>query len=157
MLGSVSVPVQNEDLSGRAAADAVDALQHASRAWLTYLVKQAHASKLGLIEYLVLGRACDEGGVTARDAARAFDLSTSTMTGISDRLEKDKLVRRHAHPTDRRVLVLRATRRGRGVITRSTGPLLADLGQIASGLDSGERELLIRTFQQISERTRANL
>jgi DNA-binding MarR family transcriptional regulator len=121
MLGSVSVPVQNEDLSGRAAADAVDALQHASRAWLTYLVKQAHASKLGLIEYLVLGRACDEGGVTARDAARAFDLSTSTMTGISDRLEKDKLVRRHAHPTDRRVLVLRATRRGRGVITRSTG------------------------------------
>jgi DNA-binding MarR family transcriptional regulator len=119
---------------------------------VTYLVRQAHVSRLGLIEYLILGRACDENGVTARDAARAFDLSTSTMTGISDRLEKDKLVRRHAHPTDRRILVLRATRRGRGVIERTTTPLLADLGQLVSALDPEQREMLMQTMQQISKR-----
>jgi DNA-binding MarR family transcriptional regulator len=148
----VKVPAPKEDLSARSAADFVDALRHANRALLSYLVKQAHVGKLGLIEYLVLIRACDENGVTARDAARAFDLGTSTMTGISDRLEKDKLVRRHAHPTDRRVLVLKATRRGQEVVARTVGPLLADLGQLASGLDPEQREMLTRTFQQISER-----
>jgi DNA-binding MarR family transcriptional regulator len=119
---------------------------------LSYLVKQAHVSKLGLIEYLVLARACDENGVTARDAARAFDLNTSTMTGISDRLEKDKLVRRHAHPTDRRVLVLKATRRGRGVVARTSGPLIDDLADLASSLDPEHREVVTRTIRQISER-----
>jgi DNA-binding MarR family transcriptional regulator len=148
----VNVPAQNEELSAVAAAGFVDALRQANRALLSYLVKQAHLSKLGLIEYLILSRACDENGVTARDAGRAFDLNTSTMTGISDRLEKDKLVRRHAHPTDRRILVLKATRRGRGVVDRTAGSLLADLGQLASALDPDQREMLTRTVQQISER-----
>jgi DNA-binding MarR family transcriptional regulator len=147
----VSVPAEEEDLSARAAADFVDALRQACRAWLAFLLKQARISKLGLIEYLILCRACDDDGVKARDAARAFDLSTSTMSGISDRLEKGKLVRRHAHPTDRRVLVLKATRRGQGVITRTTGPL-ADLGELASALGPEQRELLVGSFQRISNR-----
>ena len=145
----MSVPAQKDDLSAVAAAEFVDAVRQATRASLTYLVKRAHASKLGLIEYLILSRACDEDGVTARDATRAFDLSTSTMTGISDRLEKDKLVRRHAHPTDRRVLVLRATRRGQAVITRTAGPLLADLGELATALEPEQRAVLMTIFQQI--------
>ena len=148
----MNAPVQKEDLTAPLEAEFVDGLREASRALLTYLVRQAHVSRLGLIEYLILGRACDENGVTARDAARAFDLSTSTMTGISDRLERDKLVRRHAHPTDRRILVLRATRRGRGVIKRTTAPLLADLGRLVSALDPEQREMLTRATQQISER-----
>jgi DNA-binding MarR family transcriptional regulator len=148
----VTVPIHEEDLSALAPADLLDALRQAHRAWLTYLIRQAHVSKLGLIEYLILCRACDEDGITARDAARAFDLSTSTMTGISDRLEKDKLVRRRAHPTDRRVLVLKATRRGQGVVTRTSGPLLADLGHVSAALDPKQRELLVRTLEQLSER-----
>jgi DNA-binding MarR family transcriptional regulator len=74
------------------------------------------------------------------------------MTGISDRLEKDKLVRRHAHPTDRRVLVLKATRRGRGVVARTSGPLIDDLADLASSLDPEHREVVTRTIRQISER-----
>lgn len=148
----VKVPVQRDDHVEPAVAEFLDELRRASRALLSYLVKQAHLSNLGLIEYLVLARACDENGVTARDAARAFDLSTSTMTGISDRLEKDKLVRRHAHPTDRRVLVLKATRRGQAVLARSSGALLGDLADLVSALDPERREMLTMTARQISER-----
>lgn len=148
----MNAPVRKEDLSAPADAEFVEALRQANRALVSYLVCQAHVSGLGLIEYLILGRACDEEGVTARDAARAFDLSTSTMTGISDRLEKDKLVRRHSHPTDRRILVLKATRRGRGVIERTTAPLLADLSLQYVTLDPMVREVLIRALRQISGR-----
>lgn len=152
MFGTVKAPVENEAVSELAAAEFVDALRDVHRAVLSYVAKQAHASKLGLIEYLILVRACDQDGVTARDAARAFDLSTSTMTGISDRLERDKLVRRHPHPTDRRVLVLKATRRGQGVVARTTGPLLAELDELASALDAGQLTLLTGLLREITER-----
>lgn len=140
------------EAAASAAGEFAEALRDASRALVTYLVRQAHASDLGLVEYLILARASDRGGVTARDAARAFDLSTSTMTGISDRLEKDELVRRAAHPTDRRVLVLKATRRGREIIERTTVPLLADLGLLAAVLAPEQRASLTRSMQQISAR-----
>lgn len=153
----MKTPAQKEDLAEPAVADFTDTLRRTHRALLSYLVKQAHLSKLGLIEYLVLGRACEENGVTARDAARAFDLSTSTMTGISDRLEKDRLVRRHAHPTDRRVLVLKATRRGQGLVARTSGPLLGDLEELASALDPDQREILTRTLRQITDRIEQDL
>jgi DNA-binding MarR family transcriptional regulator len=151
------VKAQRVDLAEVVAADLVEALRDTSRVLVSYLVKQAHVRKLGLIEYLVLIRACDEDGVTARDAGRAFDLNTSTMTGISDRLENEKLVRRRSHPTDRRLLVLKATRRGQEVVNRTIGPLLGDLHQMASALDAEQRELLTGTVQQISERIRQEL
>ena len=148
----VKAPLQKHDHVEPAVAEFLDELRRVSRALLSYLVKHAHLSNLGLIEYLVLARACDENGVTARDAARAFDLSTSTMTGISDRLEKDKLVRRHPHPTDRRVLVLKATRRGQAVLARSSARLVGDLTELAAALDPEQREALTRTLRQISDR-----
>jgi DNA-binding MarR family transcriptional regulator len=148
----VNPPVQNDDADAPAATDFADAARQLTRALLSYLVKQAHLNKLGLIEYLVLSRACDEGGVTARDAARAFDLNTSTMTGLSDRLEKDKLVRRHAHPTDRRVLVLKATARGRAVIAKSSGQLLGDLEEVGSALDPEQQATLMAVTKQVTDR-----
>ncbi|MCL2419883.1 MAG: MarR family transcriptional regulator [Conexibacteraceae bacterium] len=148
---------QSEGLSEAGVSDFVDVLCDLSLALVSYLIGQAHASKLGLTEYLVLDRACDEDGVTARDAGRAFDLNSSTMTGISDRLERGDLVRRAAHPTDRRLLVLKATPRGHEVIRRTVGGLFADLEQPASGLDDGQREALIRTLEQITDRLRQDL
>ena len=151
------VKAQKADPGGVVADDFVGAVRDVSRVLLSYLVKQAHVSKLGLVEYSVLVRACDEDGVTARDAARAFDLNTSTMTGISDRLEQEDLVRRRPHPTDRRVLVLKATRRGRQAVMRTIGPFLADLDEFASGLDAEERERLTAAVRWISERMEQEL
>jgi DNA-binding MarR family transcriptional regulator len=151
------VKAHKQDPAEVVSGDFVDAVRDVSRVLLSYLVKQAHVSKLGLVEYSVLVRACDEGGVTARDAARAFDLNTSTMTGISDRLEKEDLVRRRPHPSDRRILVLKATRRGRQAVTRTLGPFLKDLDEFGSGLDAEQRELLTTGVKWISERMKQEL
>jgi DNA-binding MarR family transcriptional regulator len=132
-------------------AELVDALRHASRGLQSYLVAQARASGLGLIEYLVLVRAADGDGVIARDAARAFGLGTSTMTGLTDRLERDKLVRRHAHPDDRRLLLIKATGRGRQTVENTTGPLIEQLQQMAGTLSVEERQLLVGSFEEITD------
>jgi DNA-binding MarR family transcriptional regulator len=133
-------------------AEFVDALRQTSRCLQSYLAAQARASGRGLIEYLVLVRAADVDGVTARDAARAFDLNTSTMTGLSDRLEQAKLVRRHPHSSDRRVRVLKATPQGRRAVARTTGPLLSELEQVAAALLPDQRTAIATILQQITTR-----
>ena len=129
-------------------------LRAMSRALQSFLIMQARASRLGLLEYLLLARAADQGGVTARAAGRELTLSTGTMTGLIDRLEQDDLIRRHPHPTDRRVLLLQATPRGREIMDRSVGPLLADLTALANSLPAEQQALLGAFMDQVAERVR---
>jgi len=72
------------------------------------------------------------------------------MTGLADRLERDKLIRRHPHPTDRRLLVLKATPRGHKVVQRTLGPLLAQLAQLADGLEPDQRPILSSFMREVT-------
>lgn len=134
-------------------------MRRSTRAIESYLVAQARASGLGLLEFLILIRAAEPDGVSARDAGRAFGLTTSTMTGIADRLQRDGLVQRRPHPTDRRVLVLRASARGRRTVQDAGGPLLLEIEQLATQLGAEQRAalggFLDRATALISEHTRA--
>ncbi len=95
-----------------------------------------------MLEFLVLSRVAEGDGVTPGEVGRSLGLATSTMTGLSDRLEADQLVRRHPHPTDRRLLLLKATPKGRIIRKRALGPILAGLTAEASALESlSERSL----------------
>lgn len=53
----------------------------ASRALQTLLTAQARAGGLGLLDFLVLLRVCDEDGVLPLEVGRALSLRSSTMTG----------------------------------------------------------------------------
>jgi len=149
--GGPTDPVQSERLAGVDAADVVFALHYANRALQSLLIAQARASGLGLLEFLVLSRAAHDDGITPGEAGRALGLSTSTMTGLADRLEADGLVRRHPHPTDRRLLLLRATAKGRRLRERALGPILAKLTAEAETLQSAERVAAAAFLQRVGE------
>lgn len=136
----------DEQSASLTAAELVLNLRAVSRALQTFLIAQARASGLGLLEFLILTRAAQGDGVTARDAGRQLGLNTSTMTGLTDRLEQDKLIRRQAHPDDRRVLLLRATPKGQQAIRRTLGPLLNELAQLADTLGADDQRALIGSF-----------
>lgn len=125
-------------------------LREVSRALQTFLIAHARASGLGLFEFLALIRAAEGDGVIARDAGRSLGLNTSTMTGLVDRLEHAKLIRRHPHPTDRRLLLLRATPKGRKAIERAVGPLLAELTQLADAVPGAQRLILGSFLDEVS-------
>src|SRR5713101_7363436 len=55
----------------------------------------------------------DSGSLSMTDLSRALDVTPRNVTGLVDRLEADGLVRRAAHPTDRRMTVVELTARGR--------------------------------------------
>ncbi len=58
------------------------------------------------------------------EVARALHVSLPAVTHLVDRLEHRRLIRRQAHPTDRRVRLLDLTPRGRQVVGKTQGRTL---------------------------------
>jgi DNA-binding MarR family transcriptional regulator len=115
------------------------------------LIAQTRASGLGMLELLVLSRAAGGVGVTSGEVGRSLGLSTSTMTGLVDRLAGDGLIRRFPHPTDRRLLLLRATPKGKKIRERRVGPILESLTMEAATLDATERAATVRFLARVVE------
>jgi DNA-binding MarR family transcriptional regulator len=90
------------------------------RAGSIRLVRRVHVGQRQ--EVLVLARASDGDGVVPGEVGRSLGLSTSTMAGVSNRLEAERLIRRHPHPRDRRLVLLKATAKGRQVRARELAP-----------------------------------
>jgi DNA-binding MarR family transcriptional regulator len=132
-------------------ADLVGIAHGASRALQRLLIAQSRASALGLLEFLVLARAADGQGVTPGEARRSLGLSTSTMAGLCDRLEEAELVRRHPHPTDGRLVQLRATPKGQRVRDRVLEPILGELGTEAEQLSHTERAVVAAFLERVTK------
>ena len=132
------------------AADLVLALRSMSRALQELLTAQARATGIPLLEFLILIRAADGDGVTPLEAGRALRLRSSTMTGLTDRLENDKLIRRTPHPRDRRQLLLEATPKGRKAVERTLRPLLAQFNELAGTLQGDQRAILGSFLVEVS-------
>lgn len=70
-----------------------------------------------------------EGRRTARELADAMCVTPANITGILDRLERDRLVTRSRNPDDRRVVYVRLTEKGHGKVEalQENATLLSDL------------------------------
>lgn len=58
-----------------------------------------------------------KGGQSPADLLRAFGIQPSTLTGVLDRLETRRLIRRRRHPNDRRSVLLVLTPAGQRAAT----------------------------------------
>jgi DNA-binding MarR family transcriptional regulator len=127
------------------------ALRSSTRTVQELLIAKARSSGLSLPELLTLARAADGDGVAVNEARRALGLGSSSMTALADRLERDGLIRRVAHPTDRRSTILKATAKGRRIIERALGPLYVGLATIVGSLDHQELRFLERFLAQTAK------
>jgi DNA-binding MarR family transcriptional regulator len=120
-------------------------LRSLTRSIQDYLAVEAKRHGLGRNEFIALIRAGDTDGVTGAQLAQAFGMRSSSVTGLADRLEEDGLIARSPHPTDRRIVVLRATRRGHAEIRKSLSSLYDQISTLAAALDPVALEV-ITTF-----------
>lgn len=72
----------------------------------------AHSDGVTDIEAHLLARLAARGPASVADIQRAFGLRASTLTNALDRLERRGLLRREAHPDDRRTFLLSLTPAG---------------------------------------------
>jgi DNA-binding MarR family transcriptional regulator len=99
----------------------------------------------------------DKGDCNFKKLASALKVTPSNLTGVIDRLVEHGLVTRAENPDDRRVILLKATRKGEALIiglrerrtcqlTKALENLSADdLGAIAKGLS-----LLTKSMESLS-------
>ena len=90
-----------------------------------------------------------EDGLSPGEVARRLGLATPTVTRAATRMEATGLLRREPHPSDRRLVRLRLTDRGRElekVIDEQTNQLTE---RALATLGAAERESLVRALHEI--------
>ena len=90
-----------------------------------------------------------EDGLSPGVVARRLGLATPTVTRAATRMEATGLLRREPHPSDRRLVRLRLTDRGRElekVIDEQTNQLTE---RALATLGAAERESLVRALHEI--------
>jgi MarR family transcriptional regulator, organic hydroperoxide resistance regulator len=90
-----------------------------------------------------------QDGLTPGEIARRLGLATPTVTRAATRMEAAGLLRREPHPTDRRLVRLRLTERGRSLektIAAETDTLTE---RALATFDLAERQAVIRALRTI--------
>ena len=149
--GVARAGVQTDGGGDVAPEELVLALRDVGRALVTFLAFQARANDLGVSDLIVLAGAADGDGVVPGEAGRALGLRSSTMAMLSGRLEQGGLIARVAHPTDRRLVLLVATARGRRLLDRLPGSMLAAVTELVAGADPQQRRFLQGFLAQLTE------
>ena len=90
-----------------------------------------------------------EDGLSPGEVARRLGLATPTVTRAATRMEATGLLRREPHPSDRRLVRLRLTDRGRElekIIDEQTNQLTE---RALATLGAAERDSLVRALHEI--------
>ncbi len=94
-----------------------------------------------------------EGAQKMADLADGLDVTPRNVTALVDGLEGEGLVRRRAHPTDRRVTMVELTEQG-----ASAGELFqtyrAGVSQLFAALSDADQATLLRITRSLEERMR---
>jgi DNA-binding MarR family transcriptional regulator len=96
-----------------------------------------------------------EGPLTMGDLARHLSVTEKTVTGIVDRLERDRIVQRSRDGADRRVVRVRLTARGGTLYRRIDAGFQAKVASLLALLDPADRRALFRILDTLRARLAA--
>ena len=105
---------------------------------------------------LVLGQLRDHGSMSPSELGERLIVTRATVTGLLDSLERRGLVRRSAHPTDRRSLVVELTPAGRDVIAQVRSLIHVRETAWMDALNDEELRVYIDLHQRIQDRIAAD-
>ncbi len=105
-------------------------------------------SKTELMTLLVVER---QGELSMSQICDAMNMPMSTATGIVDRMVKKGILQRERSETDRRIVVVNMTEKGREIIEHYVGVLNSYLEQIEASLTEEEQQLLYKIFLKIAD------
>ena len=122
-------------------AEVVEDVRGVARAVLAALVFSAARAGLNQSDFYALVRVVVAEGLTGAEVRRILGVSSSSVTELADRLESAGMIARARPQSDRRLVILKPTARGRRAVDRALGPALA---AIAGAVDElAEEELAV--------------
>lgn len=117
---------------------------------------QERAAELGFSpgQYPILVALWAEDGLTQRQLVDRLDIEQATMANTLARMERDGLVERRPHPTDKRAQLLFLTERARGMQEEAEQAARAAEDAMFSGFRRFERELVLEYMRWLVENAR---
>jgi len=134
---------------GTAVAYAMAEFASTFRRWTRALVGDA----LSYSRMRLLCQLHDDGPRRMADLASGLDVTPRNVTTLVDGLERDGLVRRRPHPTDRRATVIELTDAADGAVVRSMEHQTA-IRLLFETLAPADRATLIRIVGDLATRMR---
>jgi DNA-binding MarR family transcriptional regulator len=98
--------------------------------------------QLGILHFL-----WQQDGMTQVELSEKSQVDRTTLGGLIDRLEKNGLVERHAHPKDRRAYQIRLTARAKELQAPLTECSKRSLAKFTNGLSEADLAELIRMLK----------
>lgn len=138
-----------DPLDSRTAGTLADRLHSAAIHLLRRLRRGDEAEGLSAPRLSALSVIVTRGPITLGELAAAEQVRAPSMTRLVQALEADGLVRREADASDRRVVRLRATARGRSLLARGRARRVAALAEELARLGPDDAEVLRRGVEVI--------
>src|SRR4030042_1319867 len=127
-------------------------LNRASWAMSRYLKSQlrAHGLKEVSVGFIgVLLALAQRDGLRLTELGQTVSLEKSTMTGLIDRMERARLVRRRSSPNDRRAFRICMTERGRMIAPEVQRVLKQAYRELTRGMNAEELEQVRASLVQL--------
>ena len=93
-------------------------------------------------------------GLSQADLGRRLVVNKADMTGIIDRLEKAGLVGREDHPKDRRINIIKITRKGRDIVNKLEPGYFTGVKKVMSGMSKNDMKTIMKGMEKIRENVR---
>jgi DNA-binding MarR family transcriptional regulator len=105
--------------------------------------------EIGHAQYELLAELCVRGPLQAGELAEAVEASAATVSGMLDGLSEAELVERTRSESDRRIVVVKLTRRGRRKVEARKAVWQRRWQEALEGLDDEELLVAARVLERI--------
>ena len=124
-------------------------LTKASQTGADFWTKKVRHLNVTASQAMVLNFLCEEDRLLANSLRQKLQITSATMTGILDRLEKLGLTERQPHPNDRRAILVCLTDQGRQCATEINSIMVQANEAFLSGFNPEESECLHKMLERI--------
>ncbi len=131
-------------------------ISHASRLLMRHFERQLRPLDFGMA-YLPVVTALDEQGpLLQRDLAAYAHVEQPTMAALIGRMERDGLVTREPHPTDKRATHLSLSRKAKSRLPRAREALVSIAERAMEGFTAAERAQLLGYLERVVKNLEAD-
>ena len=132
-------------------AQVVEQIRQFARSVYAVVAHLATQVDLSQSDFQALARVVAAGGLTGAELRRILGLTSSSISELADRLERNGMITRTRPRVDRRLVVLKPTARGRRVVERALGPVLTGMARAVRALTDEELDVVSRFLGELEE------
>ncbi len=142
-------PVSGDHGLAARQAQLVEQIRGVTRAVQAVLTDLAAHADLSQSDFQALVRLVAADGLTGAELRRILGVTSSSISELADRLERSRMITRTRPRSDRRLVVLKPTARGRRAVEQALSPVLAAMATVVGGLADEELAVVSRFLRDV--------